>query len=131
MRKKSVYVLLLLVVLAFSLFMALGFRLFLYKQLGQSSVIAGSLPNFVAVLLLALLYMLVKGNRPDSTPLKLTVMASGTMIFYELVQPLIPGRVFDFSDIIASIIGGLFTYAVFSTIEYLAPKHLRPHQKKS
>ena len=111
--------------------MVLGFRLFLYKQLGQSSVIAGSLPNFVAVLLLALLYVLVKGDRPDSSPLKLTAMAVGAMIFYELVQPLIPGRVFDFNDIIASIIGGLFTYAIFSTVEYLARKDFRSHQKKS
>ena len=43
---------------------------------------------------------------------KKTVTFTGSMITYEFMQLIIPGRVFDYKDIIASILGGIFTYLI-------------------
>ena len=102
--------------------MELGFRAYLYKQHGASALIAGSLPNFVAVVLLSLLFVLRRDGEKNSSSLKLVAMAVAAMVLYELVQPLIDGRTFDFNDIIASVMGGVFIYLLLALVDYLKPQ---------
>jgi hypothetical protein len=84
------------------------FRNLLFRIYGYDSIFVGCFPNFIAVVLLTLIFNLVKSKKKDGTPLKVSVMGTAAMIFYELVQPLIQGRTFDWLDVVASLAGGLF-----------------------
>lgn len=88
------------------------YRTFLFQRFGSDSIIVGSLPNFTAVVLMSLIYNLVKRGKRDNSPLKMSVMGTGTMVFYELIQTFIQGRTFDWFDILASVIGGVFVYII-------------------
>lgn len=113
-QKRKVHFILLIIVFAFAACMALGLRAYLFGKLGYHSVLAGSMPNFVAVVLISLIYIIVKSNGKPYSPLKASVMGCSTMVFYELVQPLIQGRTFDWFDIAASFLGGLFTFCLLA-----------------
>ncbi|KFC19512.1 VanZ family protein [Chryseobacterium sp. FH1] len=100
-------------VLAACVAMAVSFyRTVLFQIYGFDSVIVGCLPNFTAVLLISLIFNLAKKSKKDSNPLKVSVMGTGTMVFYELIQTFIQGRTFDWFDIFASLIGGVFVYTI-------------------
>jgi len=89
-----------------------GYRPFLFKKYGNDAILIGCLPNFIAVVLISLIFNLVKSGKKDSSPLKMSLMGTTTMLFYEFVQPFIQGRTFDWFDIFASLIGGLFVYII-------------------
>jgi len=125
MKRKQVHLLLLALVAVFAAFMELGFRSYLYKQPGIPVLIAGSLPNFVAVALLSLIFLLIRDGQKGISSLRVTTMAVIAMVIYEFVQPLIPGRVFDYYDIAASILGGFFIYGLLSIVDYYKPVSLR------
>jgi VanZ family protein len=126
MRKKTALFLLLVAVLAFAASMEMGFRAYLYRSLGHASLVAGSLPNFVAVLLLALVYALPFGSRKQAGPRKAAGMATFAMVAYEGVQPWIPGRVFDANDLLASLLGGLLAYLALTAVDlYCQPRRVR------
>lgn len=115
--KKAVTLIALSIVSIFATAMELGFRAFLFKEFGTHSIIAGALPNFIAVLLISLIFKVIKGEKVDATPLKVSLMGTVVMIFYEFAQTFIPGRTFDWLDIAASIIGGLFAFLLLSGID--------------
>ncbi|WP_316762237.1 hypothetical protein [Pedobacter aquatilis] len=92
--------------------MQLLFRNFLFRRYGYDSIFVGCFPNFIAVVLLSLIFNLVKGEKKDGTPLKVSLMATAAMVFYEFVQPFIQERTFDWLDIAASFAGGLFIYFI-------------------
>lgn len=89
-----------------------GYRTILFQRYGYDSIIVGCLPNFTAVVLISLIFNLVKSGKKDNIPLKMSLMGTATMVFYEIVQPLIQGRTFDWFDIFASLLGGLFVYTI-------------------
>lgn len=91
---------------------AIFYRTLLFQRFGSDSIIVGSLPNFTAVVLMSLIYNLVKRGKRDNSPLKMSIMGTGTMVFYELIQTFIQGRTFDWFDILASVIGGVFVYII-------------------
>jgi len=97
-------------VLAFAAWMELGMRAALARHSGLWSVLAGSMPNCVAVVLTALLFGFVHADRADSTPFKLTAMSMIVMVGYEVAQIWMPGRTFDLNDIAASVIGGFIVF---------------------
>jgi hypothetical protein len=93
--------------------MELGFRAYLYNTLGHNSIIAGSIPNFVAVVLISLIYAVIKND----SPIKTSAMACLIMVLYEFAQPIIQGRTFDLFDIAASLIGGIFVFCLLSIVD--------------
>ncbi len=110
--------------------MELGFRAFLFRTWGKHSIIAGSLPNFVAVILIALASKVIKGDKPGNSPLKMSLMAVLAMVFYEGAQLFIQGRTFDWFDVLASVLGGVFVYLLLSLIEsYAKPDRGSPSQE--
>ncbi|WP_293305771.1 hypothetical protein [Pedobacter sp. UBA5917] len=123
-RKKAHIVLLILTFVATAC-MELGFRKYLFNHLGNHSILAGSIPNFMAVVLATLIYVVLKGE--NENPLKLSAIGSSMMVLYEFVQPLIQGRTFDVFDIAASLMGGLFVFGLLSTVDYFIKP---PAQKK-
>jgi len=112
--KKSLPIIYLAVAVCVAAAVQLGYSAFLYKKYGTDSILTGCLPNFIAVVLISLIYNLIKINKKDATPLKMSIMGTFTMIFYEFTQTFIQGRTFDWFDIFASLIGGLFVYITLS-----------------
>lgn len=109
---------LLIITIAFTAYMELGFRATLYQDFGAESIFVGSLPNFVAVVLITMIYINLIDGRKGASSFKSTAMAVIAMVVYELAQPLIPGRVFDVKDILASLIGGVFVYGILAIVDY-------------
>ena len=91
---------------ALTAWMELGLRARLYRQLGHRSIIAGSLPNFMSAVLVALIFGLVMANRTGAGPLKPALMSVVALGAYEFAQLVIPGRTFDVIDLLATAIGG-------------------------
>jgi zinc transporter ZupT len=109
------------IILAFTTFEELKLRPYLFKNHLFQFGIAGSLPNFLAPLVLLFGSLVLLMSRPDRQLLRTTLSFVVGMIIYELVQPFIPGRVFDINDIIASVLGGLFGYGWVLAIKKLSP----------
>lgn len=116
-RRKTVYLVSLITVSIFAISLKLVFRSYLYRECGSCSVIAGSIPNFVAVIFFSLVYKISKDGKPDASPIKMSLMGTGIMIFYEFIQLLIQGRTFDWLDILASILGGLSVFIFLFIID--------------
>ena len=112
-NKRSAYVLILIIILAFTAYEELHLRRYLFAR---HSPIADWLPNFMASLLLAFGYMVFKkpqSNREIGRSIIFLVMG---LVLYEFVQLAMPHMVFDVKDIIASVLGGLFAYGVIYII---------------
>jgi VanZ family protein len=122
MTRKQVHLLLLFLIVAFILTMELGFRSYLFKQGGALATIAGSLPNFVAVIFFSVVFVLRKDGEKGSTTFKMVALAVVAMVLYELVQPWLPGRVFDLFDIAASILAGICIYLLLLAVDHLKPR---------
>ena len=117
-RRYIALVALLIVILVFTACMELGFRAYLFTKFGSHSLLAGSMPNFVAVVLITFAYTIAKDGKKRDSILKISVMGTFVMVFYEMVQPLIPGRTFDWFDISASLLGGIFSYCLLRLVDY-------------
>jgi VanZ family protein len=94
--------------------MELGLRAAWLARFGARSVIAGSAPNVVAVILTALIFAVVKGHMADATPLRLVASSVVAMTAYEIAQIWMPGRTFDPLDLVATLIGGMVAYPLLS-----------------
>ena len=99
-------------VAAFAAWMVSGLRAVWVAKLGDGSIVAGSAPNIVAVVLISLIYASVKANDANSTPVRLALMGTATMAFYEVAQLWIPERTFDVFDLLASFVGGFIALAI-------------------
>jgi len=108
--RRLAFALVLAPVAAFTAWMELGPRAYWFKHFGPGSVIAGSAPNAVAVVLLASIFAVAKGRARDATPFRLAVISTLSMVAYEIAQIWMPGRTFDPFDLIASLIGGVIAF---------------------
>lgn len=93
MTRRQIHLTILILIIGFIILMELGFRAYLFKQSGIVLLIAGSLPNFIAVIFFAIVFVIRKDEQQGSSTLKMVALAVIAMVIYELVQPLIPGRV--------------------------------------
>jgi len=124
-KRKKVHQILLILALAATACMELGFRAYLFKHYGHDSILAGSITNFIAVVLITLIYTVIKGENESS--LKMSSMGCCIMVLYELAQPLIAGRTFDVFDIVASLMGGLFVFCLLTIVDhYFKSSPLKP-----
>lgn len=104
------YASMLAVALLFTLYEELHLRRWLFHHLGRSSVVAGSLPNFLAVVVftLAIMTLQLPGSSRDILRTVISIMLG--LILYEVAQIWMPHRVFDWNDIAATLLGGVFTW---------------------
>jgi len=114
MNRKLVYIAILAATLAFTLFEELYLRKYLFKH--QSYLLAGSLPNFLAPVIMSFAYMALKGQTTNKTILRTISGLVCGLVLYEFVQLLMPHMVFDINDIIASILGGLLSFGLIYLI---------------
>lgn len=104
---------LLLAALAFTLFDELTFRRYLNHH---SPLIGGCLPNFLAALLLILLYALARSPISNQKGLSASAAVAAGLILYEVAQIWMPRRTFDIADIAASLIGGAAGYGLIRLV---------------
>lgn len=114
MPQRITYIILLSTTVAFTLFNELTFRRYLNHH---TPLIAGCLPNFLAALLLILLYASVRSPISNKKGLSVSAAVAAGLILYEVVQLWMPGRTFDVADIPASLIGGAAGYGLIRYIE--------------
>jgi VanZ family protein len=77
---------------------------------GVGVIIAGSLPNFLAVLILSLAASLLKPDQTARDQGRRTIFVAAGLILYEVAQIWMPHRVFDWNDIAATVLGALFVW---------------------
>jgi hypothetical protein len=106
------YAVLLSLALVFTLYEELHLRRWLFHHFGRTSVVAGSLPNFLAVLIVSLAVVAVRLpliNR-DITRSVVSIVVGLTL--YEIAQIWMPHQVFDWNDIAATLLGGVFSWGL-------------------
>lgn len=112
MNKRSVYIILLSIVLLFTLYEELKLRPYLLKHHITAFYIADSLPNFLAVVIFFLGYMVIRFPVDEQKIVSLIFAFVAGLTLYEVFQLWMPGRTFDLKDVIASVLGGVFCYLV-------------------
>jgi hypothetical protein len=103
---------LLAVSLLFTLYEELYLRRWLYHHFGRHSVVAGSLPNFLAVIILSFAVVVIRLPKVsrDITRTVLSIVTGLTL--YEIAQIWMPHQVFDWNDIAATLIGGVIAWVI-------------------
>lgn len=120
MNKRPVYIILLSIVLLFTLYEELKLRPYLLKHHITAFYIADSLPNFLAVLIFFLGYMVIRFPVDEQKIASLIFAFVAGLTLYEVFQLWMPGRTFDVKDVVASILGGVFCYLVFLIINKIS-----------
>ncbi|MFD2872470.1 VanZ family protein [Mucilaginibacter ximonensis] len=103
-----------ILIVIFIIIQELKFRHYLFEE---HSPIAGCLPNFTAALLFIFGYGLIKYPLTMRQTMWSAVFAVMGLVLYEFAQIWMPGRVFDWNDIIASVVGGLVAVGIVYLIK--------------
>ncbi|WP_263359375.1 VanZ family protein [Acidicapsa ligni] len=109
-KLRATYAILLAATLIFTLYEELHLRRWLFHKYGSSSVLAGSLPNFLAVVILSLAVMVVKFPQRNREIIRTILAVVVGLTLYEVAQIWMPHRVFDWNDIAATLLGGIFVW---------------------
>lgn len=104
------YISVLIITALFTLYEELFLRRYLFHH--HIYIVADSLPNFLAALLFTLVVVIVKKRYTNREALRSGITAATGLICYEIAQIWMPDRVFDFKDIIASVLGGALAYGI-------------------
>ncbi len=121
MNRKLIYALILSLILIFTLYEELSLRRYLFQH--QDYILAGSLPNFLAPLILSFAFVIIKDLNDSKSIIRAIAGIVAGLILYEFVQLMMPHMVFDVKDIIASILGGLLAYLLIRLINsFVKPK---------
>jgi glycopeptide antibiotics resistance protein len=114
-RKPNRYHLALLaVLLLFTLFEELYLRRWLWSHYGSKSILAGSLPNFLAVLVLGVGLIVIKPPREGKSVLRPIAAIVAGLTLYEIAQIWMPNRTFDWNDLFATILGGVVCWLLLA-----------------
>jgi len=124
MNKKTVYIILLSIALLFTLYEELKLRPYLLKHHITNFYIADSLPNFLAVVVFFLGYMVIRFPVDDRKVISFIFSLVAGLTLCEVCQLWIPGRTFDVKDVIASVLGGLCCYLFFRIVNKALNKHI-------
>lgn len=111
-RLRLLYAIVLILSLSFTLYEELFLRRWLYRHLGRSSVIAGSLPNFLAVLIFSFAFALIRLPKSSQDIARMVTSIVAGLILYEVAQIWMPHRVFDWNDVAATLIGGAVAWTL-------------------
>lgn len=106
-RIRNRQLLLLGVTLVFTLYEELHLRRVLFARHGGCATIAGSLPNFLAELLLSFAFALVKQATTTHLITRVVVLPAIGLTLYEFAQIWMPERHFDWMDMVANGVGAL------------------------
>jgi len=119
MKRSYLYILALIITVAFTAYEELSFRRYLFHK--HIDVIAGCLPNFLAALLLIFAVAIVKKQHTNREVLRSSIAIVIGLVCYEVAQIWMPNMVFDINDIIASVVGGALAYGIIYIINKQIP----------
>lgn len=122
MKRRIPFIILLLGVLLFGYFWEVSIRPHLLKNNISSFYLLESFPNFLSIVILSLAAMALFAPKGNLDILKLTSSLTCGVILYEIYQMMMPERVFDYKDIIASILGFVFSYLILYLINRLVTR---------
>ena len=105
---------LLALTLLFTLYEELHLRRWLFHHFGRNSVVAGSLPNFLAVLVFSLAYTVIKPPQSSRQIIQTISTVVIGLTLYEIAQIWMPHRTFDWNDIAATLLGGLVSWLLLA-----------------
>lgn len=117
MQRLKTYTLILITIIIFTVYEELVLRKWLFNNHIKPAFLAGSLPNFLAVLLFCFGFMVVKRTVGYGAIFRGIVCIVAGVVLYEFVQLVMPNMVFDIADIIASIAGGALSLGIVWTVE--------------
>lgn len=116
------YAIVLALSLVFTLYEELHLRRWLFHQHGFAAIIAGSLPNFLAVLLASAAIAVIRVPQTGSDAVRLVASIVCGLCLYEVAQIWMPHMTFDWNDMAATFIGGLFSWLLLLALQQgLAP----------
>ena len=115
--KRRIFQIIFLATLGVTLFEEIMLRPFLQRNEIDFLYLVDSLPNFLAVVLLCFGTMALLAYTKKQEIIKCTAGYTIGIILYEVLQLVMPGRVFDLNDMVASLLGGAFSYLVIFGID--------------
>jgi hypothetical protein len=113
-KLKIYYAVLLALTLLFTLYEELHLRRWLFHRFGRDSVVAGSLPNFLAVLVFSVAFTVIKPSEREGGIIRTVIAIVLGLVIYEIAQIWMPHRTFDWNDIAATLLGGIFSWVVLA-----------------
>jgi VanZ like family len=125
LNKKSIYLLLLVIALIFTLFEEIKLRPYLLKHHIHTLFLADSLPNFLAVVVLFLGYSVIRFPLDERKTISVIISSVIGLSLYEVCQIWMPQRTFDIKDVVASILGGAFSYLIFYLVGKVRPSAIK------
>ena len=121
-KLRIIYAVCLAISVAFNLYEELHLRRWLYQHYGHHSVVAGSLPNFLAVLVLGFAAAILRLPERSADAIRLVLAVAAGLILYEIAQIWMPHQVFDWNDIAATLLGGLVLWVMLRAASLFASR---------
>lgn len=112
MKRHIPFIVLFAAALIFTFFWETSIRPQLLKSNSSTFYLVESFPNFLAVVLMTFGGMALLALKKNIKVIKLAGSIASGGILYEFCQIFIPERTFDVKDIVASVLGGLFSYLI-------------------
>lgn len=113
MQRRALITIFILIII-FIVIQELTFRKYLFEQ---DFAVAGCLPNFTATLLFIFGIGVFKYPQNMRQTIGSAMAVALGLILYEFAQIWIPGRVFDWADIVATVVGALVAVGIVYLIK--------------
>lgn len=114
MNRNIIHASILNATLAFTLFAELYLRKYLFKH--HSYLLAGSLPNFLASIVMSFIYITVNNAAQDKTIIKAIIALVSGLVLYEFIQLLMPRMVLDIKDILPPFLAASYLMHLFTSL---------------
>ncbi len=116
LNRHTPFIILFFAILVFTYFWEKSLRPQLLSDNNSSFYLLESFPNFLSIVILSFGAMALFSPKENLAIFKLTFSLTCGVILYEIYQMMMPERVFDYKDIIASILGFVFSYLIIYLI---------------
>lgn len=104
------------ITLFLTFFLGTAYRLYIYKNMLNDYGLADVHPNICAVIVAAFLFMGWAKYKTYREELKVIICVTLGFIIYELIQPVTGTGIYDWKDVIGTLIGAFITLVIHKLI---------------